>query len=46
MTEFVPRQGSAGLERSIIAGFLEIETDHHMIHLCGLNEDRLICWSG
>jgi hypothetical protein len=34
-----------GLERSIVAGLLEIETDHRMIHFCGgLNEDRLISW--
>jgi hypothetical protein len=42
MTEFVPAgQGGRGLERSIIAGLLE--TDHRMIHFCGLNDDRLIC---
>jgi hypothetical protein len=33
MTEFVPAE--AGLERSIVAGLLEIETDHRMIHFCG-----------
>jgi hypothetical protein len=33
----------AGLGRLIVAGLLEIETDHRMIHVCGLNEDSLIC---